>query len=246
MADFNGPAYKEMASWGGSTSGPVGGGGAPRGGGGGGGGGQSLQRVSLGQPERTLYDRYSGLLQNPEGMATDPAYKFLFNQGMQAFNRTAAMKGMRLSGNTLLGAQEYGQGRAYDYMNKMLPQYQAGAREELSRFMGPAGLLPGYTNLNNRASGEEGASSAAGELLPYYQRMLEQSMGGGGSYSGGYGMPQVPSGPSQPTGWGAGYGGVTPGGQGYRDTPARLEEAFGTTYPETVNYDFLNRPEWGG
>lgn len=178
-------------------SAPMGGGGGGFGGGGGSRGGfqqQPYQRMSLGVPERTLYDRYSKLLQNPEGMAEDPAYKFLFNQGMQAFNRTAAAKGMRLSGNTLLGAQEYGQGRAFDYTNRMLPQYRAGAQEELSRFMGPAGLLPSYTGANNQITSREGSDAAAQDLLPYYQRMLEGGMGGG-SYPGAFQTQ------------GAGYGG---------------------------------------
>jgi hypothetical protein len=124
-------------------------------------------------------------------MSLDPAYKFLFNQGMQAFNRSAAAKRMRGAGNSAAGATSFGQGLGYDYMNKMLPQYQAGAQEELRRFMGPAGLLPQYTGANNQVTSKEGSDAASKDLLPYYQRMLEQGMGGG----------------SQPTG--ASWGGLT-------------------------------------
>lgn len=161
----------------------------PSGGGGssGGGGQQPLQRAYLGSPERTLYDRYSSLLTNPASMAGDPAYQFLYNQGLQTMNRSLAAKGLMNSGKSLNDSMAYGQGMAYDYMNKMLPQFQAGAQEELRRFMGPAGLQPTYTNLNNSVTQAQGAASASRDLVPYYQQMLSQSAGGGAQPNIGYG-----------------------------------------------------------
>lgn len=187
----------------------------------------SYQRIALGQPERTLYDRYSQLLRNPEGMSQDPAYQFLFNQGSQALNRSLASKGLMQSGKSLTDNTQFGQGLAFDYMTKMLPQYQAGAREELARFMGPAGLLPGYANTNNQTSNMEGQNRASEALMPYYQRMLEQSMGGGGSV--------------QPGG-GASFGGVS-GSYNPTSYSPRLEQAWGQQpqrQPETFD---INDPD---
>lgn len=149
--------------------------------------GQPPQRANLGTPERTLYDRYSSLLTNPASMAGDPAYQFLYNQGLQTMNRSLAAKGLLSSGKSLNDSMAYGQGMAYDYMNKMLPQFQAGAQEELRRFMGPAGLQPTYTNLNNNVTQAQGAASASRDLVPYYQQMLSQSAGGGAQPNIGYG-----------------------------------------------------------
>lgn len=153
---------------------------------------QPLQRANLGSPERTLYDRYSKLLQNPEGMAQDPAYQFLFNQGMQGLNRQLAAGGKSASGAAMAEATKFGQGTAAGYMNQMLPQYRGGAQEELSRFMGPAGLLPQYLQQNNQAIGAGNAEQGAKALLPEYLRMMNQDSGypgrvapgGGASYNG--------------------------------------------------------------
>ena len=177
-------------------------------------GGQTgYQRPNIGAPERTLYDRYKSQLLNPSSMASDPAYKFLYNQGEQALNRSLAAQRLRFSGKALGDTTKMGQGLAYDYMNKMLPQYQQGAETELRRWMGPAGLSLQGTQINNRTQQMEGSEKAAGELLPYYQRMLEQSMSGGGgggagpSY-GGRSSSYAPT-PRLEQAWGGGGGGST-------------------------------------
>lgn len=185
---------------------------------------------NLGSPERTLYNRYSGLLQDPSSMGNDPAYKFLFNQGMQALNRTAAANRMRFAGKTMNDATQFGQGLAYDYMNKMLPQYRAGSEEELSRWMGPSQLYnQNYgldqanvrlaqtgTGLNNQERGTIESSQAAQDLIPMfsdaYNKMAMPSWGGGG-YSGGYGG-----------GYGGGYSPPSFGGLTY---DRRLGDTYG-------------------
>lgn len=142
------------------------------------------QMPSFGPPERTLYDRYSKLLQDPTSMSSDPAYKFMFDQGMQAFNRTAAANRMRLAGKSTLDAQKYGQGLAFNYMNQMLPQYAKGAEEELNRFVAPAsiaqrsvGLGQSGTQINNAARSQYDSEMAARDLIPYTQRYMESLMG---------------------------------------------------------------------
>lgn len=168
----------------------------------------------MGSPERALYDRYKEQLLNPEGMAQDPAYKFLYNQGLQTMNRSLAAKGLMNSGKSLNDSMAYGQGMSFDYMNKMLPQYQAGAREELARFMGPAGLAPSYANTNNQATQVEGSSRASAELLPYYRDML----GGGGA-----------SAPSAGIGYGGVSGGYTP--------QARLQQQWNQPSQQVASAD---------
>lgn len=171
------------------------------GGGGQGGGGRSsggiypggqYQRAYMGSPERTLYNRYSQMLQNPAKMASDPAFKFLYNQGLQAMNRSLAARGMMNSGKSLNDSMAYGQGMASDYMSRMLPLYQAGASEELRRFMGPAGLMPNYTQVNNQATQLEGSEAAANELLPYYKAALGGGQQGSGVGWGGQGSVYAP------------------------------------------------------
>lgn len=256
----------------GSRGGAPGSRGAP--GGGGAPAQQPYQRIALGQPERTiydqfsstvrggpertLYDRYSQMLQNPERMTQDPAYQFLFNQGMQAFNRTAAGKKMQLAGKTGLDAMQYGQGLGLSNARQMIPLYQQGAgtelnrfigganalgqgaSQELQRFMGPAGLLPNYAGFNNQVSQMQGADAATAQLLPYYQQML--SGGGGGSYAGG--GAESP-GTFKPTG--ASYGGVTPGGQGYdqRLSPEIIQSLMQANYGGPQDIPSLMDEMWG-
>lgn len=214
-----------------STSSPFASAYAPASSGGGGGGNRSfssqpMQRIALGAPERTLYDHYSNLLRNPSSMASDPAYKFLYNQGLQALNRSLAAKGLMQSGKSLNDNTDYGQGMAFNYMRQMLPNYQAGAREELARFMGPAGLLPGYASLNNNVTRQENADSRQDAMLPMLERMLNDGGNsttsgiGAGGLTGGYN----PSGYSSPTSY----------------TPQRLAPASGDDFIDLEDYFAAN------
>lgn len=223
---FNGPS---MASQGGGSAGG-GGGQRPFGGGGGAGGYQQppYQRVNPGAPSTDLYNRYSNLLQNPQGMAQDPAYKFLFNQGEQALNRSLAARRLTYSGKALNDTMAYGQGMAFDYMNKMLPQYGAGAASELSRYMGPTGLYMQGAAMNNNVTNMEGSNRAAQELMPYYQNM----MGGGGSP--GYSQPNI------------GYGGASSSYNPVSQQPTyqpRLQQSYtpqDSANADSIYYNFWN------
>lgn len=57
-------------------------------------------------------DRLNRLLDNPNAISETGAYKFRFNQGQQAIERSAAAKGMSGSGNVLAELANYGQGQA--------------------------------------------------------------------------------------------------------------------------------------
>lgn len=56
--------------------------------------------------------RLRQLLDNPDSIQDTGAYKFQFNQGQQAIERSAAAKGMSGSGNVLAELAKYGQGMA--------------------------------------------------------------------------------------------------------------------------------------
>ena len=161
---------------------PMGGGGYR---GGSSGGSNPTQFISLGQPERTLYDRYKGLLMDPSSMASDPAYKFMYNQGLQALNRSLAAKRQTLSGKAINDSLDYGAGMTAKYMQDLLPQYRGGAQEELARFMGPAGLLPGYAASNRVAqnSAEFGGGNPSTDNSAFYHSLLK-GLGDDGESSG--------------------------------------------------------------
>lgn len=63
---------------------------------------------------------------DPSQIENNPAYKFRFNQGVEAVNRGAAGAGQLNSGNRLLALQEFGQGLAStEYGNEYARQFGA-------------------------------------------------------------------------------------------------------------------------
>jgi len=64
--------------------------------------------------------RLQELMSNPDAIANTNAYRFRFNEGQQALERSAAAKGMLRSGNTLAALANYGQGAAsQEYGNEV-------------------------------------------------------------------------------------------------------------------------------
>ncbi len=115
--------------------------------------GPTLPAPDLGTPQNTMYNRMSSVLGNPSQIAQDPAYKFLFDQGMQGLNRTMAAKKMAMSGNAGLGAINFGQGLASNYFNQMMPQLLAGSAQELQRYQ-----VPGQLEVQKYGASHGGAS----------------------------------------------------------------------------------------
>jgi hypothetical protein len=60
----------------------------------------------------------SRLMADPNSITENPAYKFLFEQGMKATNRGLGARGQVGSGNQLTGLTEYGQGFASQWLDK--------------------------------------------------------------------------------------------------------------------------------
>ncbi len=76
--------------------------------------GQQLSRLgaSAGQYTNPYEQKLVELINNPDSIQNSNAYKFRFNQGQQALERSAAARGMLNSGNTLAALTNYGQGAA--------------------------------------------------------------------------------------------------------------------------------------
>ena len=73
----------------------------------------------------------SGTLSNLVNIEQSPAYKWRYDQGLEAVNRTAAAKGMLGSGNRLAELTKYGQGMAtQEYGDEWNRQYQLKALEQ--------------------------------------------------------------------------------------------------------------------
>ena len=76
----------------------------------------AAQQVGSGPAAVNMSNEYETrlrqLLENPDSIQDTGAYKFQFNQGQQAIERSAAARGMTGSGNVLAELSKYGQGMA--------------------------------------------------------------------------------------------------------------------------------------
>jgi len=92
----------------------------------------------------------------------DPGYAFRLSEGMRALDRTAAQRGGLLSGNTIKGAQRYGQDLAsQEYMNAF-NRYQTERNAQLNPLQSLAGLGQTSTNTLTNAAGQMGQNYATG------------------------------------------------------------------------------------
>ncbi len=66
---------------------------------------------------------YSGLLSDPSSITSDPGYKFQLSQGINALDRSAASKGLLLSGSQQKALDQYGQDYASTSLDKILTRY---------------------------------------------------------------------------------------------------------------------------
>lgn len=194
--------------------------------------GPTLPAPDLGKPDTQMYGRLQSVLGNPSQIAQDPAYKFLFDQGMQAFNRTQAGRKMTLSGNAALGAQNYGQGLAANYFNQIMPQLLSGSKQELERYQVPGqlavqryGASHGGTSFGNQF--QTGANQGTQGDYGARDLLNRMAQGGGGSYGGGgAGTPGGTRLPPYPQGGGGQRGGGG-GGGGYGQ-----DNGFDQTYDD--------------
>lgn len=123
----------------------------------------------------------------------DPGYAFRLQEGLKALERSAAARGGLLSGATLRGVQDYGQGLASQEFTNAFNRYQAERAARLNPLQSLAGmgqstaatiagqagqmgqnLAQGAATMGNiRASGYMGTANALtnalGQGLNYYQ-----------------------------------------------------------------------------
>lgn len=81
-------------------------------------------------PTSTYFNRLRNVLDNPGSIGSDPAYRFLFDQGVEALNRSAGARRMRFAGKTMHDIQDFGQRAASQYMGQIAQLLSSGAREE--------------------------------------------------------------------------------------------------------------------
>lgn len=94
-------------------------------------------------PYRSQYaQQLMSLMSDPSKITEDPGYKFQFNQGQQAVERSMAARGFLGSGNEAIALTEYGQGFAANYLDRQR-QFLAGlAGANISPNYGPG--ITGY------------------------------------------------------------------------------------------------------
>lgn len=116
---------------------------------------------------------YSGLLTNPSSVTSDPGYQFGLNQGVNALDRSAASKGLLLSGSQQKALDQYGQDYGQTYLDKILSRYDNAidVGQTATTQVNNAGLTSAqgkssiYNSLANlaatTASGKSGLSQAS-------------------------------------------------------------------------------------
>jgi len=104
----------------------------------------------------------------------DPGYGFRLAEGNKALERSAAARGMMLSGSMLKGAQRFGQDMASNEYQNAYNRFQTNRSSRLNPLMGLAGAGQGATNVLSGAAGQLGT------------QLGENAMGAGNARASGY------------------------------------------------------------
>lgn len=146
-----------------------------------------IQRYLGGPPQSVLsnygassqqYDnpyeqRLIQLMNNPDSISDTNAYKFRFNQGQQALERSAASKGMLNSGNTLAALADYGQGAASQEYGNEFNRLSSAVGQRNQYNLGRAGAS--NQELGLRQQGYENQAGTALKALTSYDENLINS-----------------------------------------------------------------------
>lgn len=141
---------------------------------------------------------------------TDPSYKFRFNQGMEAVNRSMAASGLLNSGNRIAALVDYGQGQAStEYAN----QFQRLAQLSGANIGSPSvAAQMQYQQQGNASAGIQSLGNAAANFL--------NTKGSSGQTYG-----------QQASNWFSGlFGGGGGSGGGSSSTAGSFADAFGGDY----------------
>jgi hypothetical protein len=104
----------------------------------------------------------------------DPGYGFRLAEGNKALERSAAARGMVMSGSMLKGAQRFGQDMASNEYQNAYNRFQTNRSSRLNPLMGLAGAGQGATNVLSGAAGQLGT------------QLGENAMGAGNARASGY------------------------------------------------------------
>ena len=108
--------------------------------------------------------RYRNLLQNPGQIRRDPGYQFGLNMGIRALDRSAAARGMTMSGAQMQAlnryGQDYGQGKLDDSLRRL--SVLAGLAQPMNSATNVAGM--NYANNAGNALMSAGDARAASQL----------------------------------------------------------------------------------
>jgi hypothetical protein len=157
----------------------------------------------------------------------DPGYAFRLSEGNRALERSAAARGMVLSGPMFRGVQRFGQDLASQEYQNAFDRYQTnrsnqlnplgtlmasgqGASNALTGAAGQLGQNLGENAMgagNARASGYVGSANAYASMLNNLSNTMGNYVGAGGGFGGA--RPPAPPPTAVPYGgYGAGRGGV--------------------------------------
>ena len=112
---------------------------------------------------RTLYDKYSNLLQDPSQIANDPAYQLMLQQALKASTRSLSAGRMSKSGNAAIQAANVATGSTGQYLKQLSDIYGAGAGMEAGRYGAEAGVQSqGFRDILSKYQLQGGLTNAAG------------------------------------------------------------------------------------
>lgn len=133
--------------------------------------GETTQRFApfLQSGERSLgaYNYEMGMGDRPEGyggMQASPAFDFMMNQGTDAINASAAMRGKMNSGSTLQAMEKYRMGLASQESNNWLNRLQGGAAMGQASAGNMAAAGQNFATGAGTAMANAGSAQAAGAI----------------------------------------------------------------------------------
>lgn len=148
--------------------------------------GQALNNGPASVNESNEYeDSLKALMANPNSIADSGSYKFAFDQGQQALERSAAARGMTGSGNVLAELTKYGQGMASQQYNTEADRLAGLAGGQKNYILGMKGLANqeyGNKSQNYMAMANTAMNAAQAKASDYWNAQntaYQNAMGNG-------------------------------------------------------------------
>ena len=123
------------------------------------------------QYDNPYEQRLLQLMNSPDSIADTNAYKFRFNQGQQALERSAASRGMLNSGNTLAALSNYGQGAASQEYGDEFNRLSAAVGQRNQYNLGRMGVANQELGLKQQGYQDQ-AGTALKALTSYDENLM--------------------------------------------------------------------------